>query len=170
MSYCECSLCGEPLTAPQFYKGAPYGSSCIQKAIAMDVPNAGTGKRKPKPKATGDIYLTFKVDSVETISTEGKGTIHVRSSEWGKGYFDLKNWWGDGFCTLNKAVRYDADKGIIIVNFGNGSYNLREKRDNWKWNENVLKRHNIIIWDQSKRDGLGAWVENKNPGASAPLV
>ena len=27
---CVCARCGEPLTAPQFYNGNPYGWSCIQ--------------------------------------------------------------------------------------------------------------------------------------------
>jgi len=27
----HCALCGEELTAPQFYKGKPYGWSCIKK-------------------------------------------------------------------------------------------------------------------------------------------
>jgi len=144
MSYLECSLCGEPITAPQFYKGAAYGSSCIHKAIAMDVPNAGQGTRKKAPKPTGDIYMTFSVDKVEKVSDEGKGTIHLWSSQFSNGYFDLKNWWGDGYCNLTQSVRYDEDKQCIIVNFGNSSYDKYKKRTRWKWNEKVLKKHGLI--------------------------
>ena len=158
MSFCECSLCGEILTVPQFYKGAPYGSSCIQKVIAMDVPNAGTGKRVAKPKPSKNIYLTFKVDKVEKIDSLGKETVYVWSSEFGKGKFDLKNWWGDGFCTLNQVVRYYEDKGIIIVNFGNDSWNKEYRRDNWKWKHHILVKHKIIVHVPER----GVWIKNPN--------
>ena len=148
MSFCECSLCGEVLTAPQFYKGAPYGSSCIQKVIAMDVPNAGTGKKAAKPKPSKDIYLAFKVDKAEKIYSGSTETVYVWSSEFGKGKFELKNWWGDGFCTLGQAVRYYEDKGIIIVNFGNPSWNKEFKRNNWKWKHDILVRHNLIVYNE----------------------
>ena len=155
MSFIECSLCGEPLTAPQIYKGAPYGSSCIHKAIAMDVPNAGTGKRKPTPKPIKDIWLSFKVDSIEPV---GKN-IHVRSSEWGKGYFELSKWYNNNFFSnLRESIILDESKNILMVNFGNGQYNLREKRNNWKWKHEVLVRHKLIVFDYDRR----IWVENKN--------
>ena len=144
MAYLECSLCQEIITAPQFYKGAPYGSSCIHKAIAMDVFNAGRSTPKKMPKLTGDIYMSFHVDKVEIISTEGKGRIYVWSSEFSNGYFDLKNWWGDGYCNLGQSVRYDEVKQCIIVNFGNSSYDKFNKKNRWKWNEKVLKKHGLI--------------------------
>lgn len=159
MSYCECSLCGEVLTAPQFYKGAPYGWSCVQKAIAMDNTNPdAVRKAKATINKSNDIYLTFKVDKVEKIDFDGTETIHLWSSEFGKGKFDLKNWWGDGFCTLNKVVRYYEDKGIIIVNFGNDSWNKSYKCKNWKWKHDVLVRHNLIVHIPER----GVWITNPN--------
>ncbi len=44
MSICKCSLCGEELTAPQFYKGAAYGWTCIKKV------NPSARKPRVKPR------------------------------------------------------------------------------------------------------------------------
>lgn len=166
MSFLECSLCEEIITAPQFYKGAAYGSSCIHKAIAMDVPNAGQGpsKKVVKPKATGDIYMSFLVDSSEEVTdTHGRVFLRIRSSEFGKGYFDLKNWWGDGMiCNFGKSVVYNNEKNIIIVNFGNPNYNKHTKKYGWKWDDRVLKRHSILIYEPSTDGACGKWIFNKN--------
>ena len=51
---CKCARCGEDLTAPHFFKGKPYGWTCIK----IVNPTA----RKPKVK---DIWV--KSESVYTI-------------------------------------------------------------------------------------------------------
>jgi hypothetical protein len=40
---CNCTLCGEALTKPIFYKGNPYGWTCITKV--------NPGAKKPKKNA-----------------------------------------------------------------------------------------------------------------------
>lgn len=152
MSLCHCSLCEEVLTAPVFYKNAPYGWSCVNKAIAMDNLNPdAVRKAKATLKKTSNVFRTFNVDRVEIISTEWKGTIHVYSSEWSNGYIEMCNWWGDGFCILNQVIRYNAERNEIIVDFGfpgvtkvvNGQ-KVSVKAPKWRWKDKVLIKHGII--------------------------
>jgi hypothetical protein len=160
MSLCHCSLCEEVLTSPVFYKGAPYGWSCINKAIAIDNvnPDAVRKAKKSINKPNGDIYLTFSVDRVEKINFDGFETINVWSSAFGKGKFDLKNWRGDGYTNLGQSVRFNEEKNILIINFGNASYNRRERRSNWKWKHDVLVRHGLLVYSEEHH----AWIQNKN--------
>lgn len=160
MSLCHCSLCEEVLTSPVFYKGAPYGWSCINKAMAMDNlnPDAVRKAKKSIKKPSGDIYLTFLVDRVEKVDFDGLETINVWSSAFGKGKFDLKNWRGDGFTNLGQSVRFNEDKNILIINFGNASYNRIERRSNWKWEHHILVRHGLIVYSEEHH----SWIQNNN--------
>jgi hypothetical protein len=128
----------------------------------MDNPNPDDARKVKASikKANGDIYMTFPVDRVEKIDFDGKETIHVWSSSFGKGKFDLKNWWGDCFSNLKKSVRFNEEKNILIINFGNGSYNRRERRSNWRWKHDVLVRHGLLVYSEEHH----AWIQNKNLG------
>jgi hypothetical protein len=101
--------------------------------------------------------MTFPVDRVETISTDGFGAIHVWSSVFSKGYFDLKNWRGDGFTNLGRSVRFDSEKNLLIISFGNASYNRRERRSNWRWKHDVLVRHGLLVYSEEHH----AWVQKR---------
>jgi hypothetical protein len=152
MSLCHCSLCSEPLNSPVFYKGVPYGWSCVNKAIAMDNANPdAVRKAKATIKKTSNVFRSFKVDRVETISTEWKGTIHVYSSEYKDGYIEMCNWWGEGFSLLNKVIRYNEERNEIIVDFGfpgvtkvvNGQ-KVSVKASKWNFKDKWLIRHGVI--------------------------
>lgn len=54
MGICKCNRCGEDLTAPYFFKGKPYGWTCIKIV--------NPGARKPKVK---DNWV--KAESVYTV-------------------------------------------------------------------------------------------------------
>lgn len=163
MSLCHCSLCEEPLTSPVFYMGAPYGWSCVNKAIAMHNANPDSvRKAKASIKRSKDIYLTFPVDRVEKVEFDGLETINVWSSVFAKGKFDLKNWRGDGYTNLGQSVRFNEEKNILIINFGNPSWNKQHRCSNWKWKNDLLIRHGILVWNDAAQGGLGGWVVNPN--------
>jgi hypothetical protein len=117
-------------------------------------------KAKASIKESQDVFLTFPVDRVEKIDFDGKETIHVWSSAFSKGYFDLKNWRDDGFTNLGQSVRFNEEKNILIINFGNASYNRRDRRSNWKWKHDVLVRHGLLVYSEEHH----AWIQNKNLG------
>ena len=160
MSWGNCSLCGESITAPQFYKGAPYGSSCIDKAIRMDnaSPDA-VRKAKALVKKSADIYMTFQVTKTEAV--EGRNALKIWASDFYAGYLEVIAF-QDGWFNLGRSVFYFPDQNAVMINFGNGAYNKRNRRQSWKWSDKILQKHGLVIWEQSARDGLGAWIQNPN--------
>lgn len=100
-----CTLCGEQLTAPSFFKGQPYGWSCIEKVNPNKIKRSYQGEYKE----TNYVILRGSLDAGCTI----KADLILKSGNLIKVELDFKrNMAGDlacyngiGLAELNREIK-----------------------------------------------------------------
>lgn len=100
MALPKCTLCGEELTAPQIYKGAVYGWSCIKKVC----PSARKEKVSP-------VLVAADSFSYETLENGCLKITAIKNGLKFNDYLPLGNPWGFKGIVENNGIAYiDTNK------------------------------------------------------------